>query len=107
LYSVNKQDVSELLQAENLRINPLYFALPATIAPSFAFMLPVATPPNAIVYESGAISIRDMACTGFFLNWICIAITLINVNTWASILFSLSEYPDFAAQSGRNSTCIL
>jgi len=48
--------------------NPLILMVPATISASFAFMLPVATPPNAIVMSSGKIPIRVMAREGLFLN---------------------------------------
>ncbi|HBE41052.1 MAG TPA: anion transporter [Bacteroidales bacterium] len=54
--------------------NPMLFALPATIAASCAFMMPVATPPNAIIYSSGKVSIPQMAKAGLWLN---ISITLI------------------------------
>lgn len=43
-----------------MSMNPLYFIIPCCIAASFAFMLPVATPPNAIVYSSGVLKISDM-----------------------------------------------
>ena len=48
--------------------NPLLFAIPAALAASCAFMLPVATPPNAIVYGSGRVSVPQMARTGSVLN---------------------------------------
>lgn len=48
--------------------NPLLLAIPATFAASAAFMLPVATPPNAIVYGSGEVSIPQMARAGIWLN---------------------------------------
>jgi sodium-dependent dicarboxylate transporter 2/3/5 len=48
--------------------NPLLLMLPATISASFAFMLPVATPPNAIVMSANKIPIRVMAREGLFLN---------------------------------------
>jgi sodium-dependent dicarboxylate transporter 2/3/5 len=54
--------------AVTLGYNPLLFMVPAALNASFAFMLPVATPPNAIVYASSFITIRQMATTGFFLN---------------------------------------
>ncbi len=54
--------------------NPLLLAIPVTFAASAAFMLPVATPPNAIVYGSGLVSIPQMAKAGIWLN---IAFTLI------------------------------
>ena len=56
------------VMAEGLGINPLTIILPATIAASCAFMLPVATPPNAIVFSSNLIHIPDMARAGFWLN---------------------------------------
>jgi sodium-dependent dicarboxylate transporter 2/3/5 len=52
----------------------LIFALPATLAASCAFMLPVATPPNAIVYGSGYIRIPEMVKAGFVLNLIGIVV---------------------------------
>lgn len=49
-------------------INPLLLVVPVTLASSCAFMLPMATPPNAIIFGSGRISMKQMASVGFFLN---------------------------------------
>jgi len=57
--------------------NPLLLVVPAAIAASCAFMLPVATPPNAIVFGSGYVSIPKMARSGFGLNVIGIVVTVV------------------------------
>ncbi len=54
--------------------DPLFFAIPVALAASCAFMMPVATPPNAIVYASGRIQVPEMARAGFLLNLICIVV---------------------------------
>ena len=48
--------------------DPLIFVIPVTLAASCAFMLPVATPPNAIVFSSGKVSIPRMMRAGLVLN---------------------------------------
>ena len=54
--------------AVSIGADPLLLSVPAIVAASFAFMLPVATPPNAIVFSSGAISIPQMVRAGIWLN---------------------------------------
>ncbi|MCL6271026.1 DASS family sodium-coupled anion symporter [Sansalvadorimonas sp. 2012CJ34-2] len=60
--------------AMSLDIPPALLAIPATLAASCAFMLPVATPPNAIVFGSGQISIRQMIRSGMILNLVGIVV---------------------------------
>lgn len=60
--------------AEVAQIDPIVLMMPATISASCAFMLPVATAPNAIVFSSGELSVRQMARTGVALNFIAAAI---------------------------------
>jgi sodium-dependent dicarboxylate transporter 2/3/5 len=51
-----------------LKLNPLFLMIPATISSSCAFMMPVATPPNAIIFGSGKVKISEMAKAGVLLN---------------------------------------
>jgi sodium-dependent dicarboxylate transporter 2/3/5 len=56
--------------ASTTGISPMLLMVPAVLSASCAFMLPVATAPNAIVFGSGKVSIREMARAGFVLNLI-------------------------------------
>ena len=51
-------------------INPLMLMIPATLSASCAFMLPIATPPNAIVFGSGELEMRQMVRAGILLNFV-------------------------------------
>ena len=59
--------------APALSIDPFLLTIPVALAASCAFMLPAATPPNAIVFGSGHLSIAQMARAGFLLNLASIA----------------------------------
>jgi sodium-dependent dicarboxylate transporter 2/3/5 len=48
--------------------------IPATVAASCAFMMPVATPPNALVFSSGKLRVADMVKAGIFINLIAIVV---------------------------------
>ncbi len=61
--------------ATNLGANPILLAMPVTLGASMAFMFPVATPPNAIVFSSGHMKVKHMMKAGIWLN--IISITLI------------------------------
>lgn len=54
--------------ADAMGVNPLFFAVPVTLGASCAFMLPMGTPPNAIVFGTGKIRMAQMAGVGFVLN---------------------------------------
>lgn len=59
---------------QGLKIDPIVLVVPVTLAASCAFMMPISTPPNAIVYSSGYIKMNDMIRTGIVLNIISILI---------------------------------
>lgn len=62
-----------------MKMEPALLVVPVTLAASCGFMLPIATPPNAIVYSSGHIKMKEMIRTGFWINLISIiVITLVS-----------------------------
>ncbi len=74
--------------ALNLGIDPLILVVPVTMASSCAFMLPMATPPNAIIFGSNRISMGRMASVGFVLN--CVAAIV----AWLWAIFVLPSWLD-------------
>ncbi|HCD50870.1 MAG TPA: anion transporter [Balneolaceae bacterium] len=69
--------------------NPLLFAIPTALGASCAFMLPVATPPNAIVYGSGKITIPQMSKAGLWLNLMFIVLLSVATLTIISAVFGI------------------
>lgn len=65
--------------AKSQGIHPMLIMVPAALSISMAFMLPVATPPNAIVFGSGRITIRQMVLAGFILDLIGVVISVLAV----------------------------
>ena len=76
----------------SMGINPLYLMIAATFAASMAFMLPVATPPNAVAYGSGYITMHNMMRTGWVLN--VIGIVIVTVAMFTIITWALGMTPD-------------
>ena len=70
--------------------NPLILAIPITFAASCAFVLPVSTPPNAIVYGSGKITIGEMAKAGIWLDIMFLLILLLAAFTIIPYAFGIS-----------------
>ncbi|CAL1267644.1 unnamed protein product [Larinioides sclopetarius] len=86
--------VAELAVA--MRIHPMFLMIPVTISCSFAFMLPVATPPNAIVYEAGEMSTLDMLKPGILMNLVCVGIEVFMISTYGKVVFDFGEFPSWA-----------
>lgn len=83
--------------AKAVEINPLLLMIPVTLSASMAFMMPIATPPNAIVFASGQLKIRDMVKTGIIINIIAIVFITVFTYFWGMQLFSIdgSSVPDW------------
>tara|TARA_R110002012_G_scaffold114079_2_gene260536 strand:- start:165722 stop:167173 length:1452 start_codon:yes stop_codon:yes gene_type:complete len=63
--------------ATGLKVEPLLLAIPVAMATSCAFMMPISTPPNAIVFSSGYINIKQMVRAGILLNIIAVIVLTI------------------------------
>ncbi|XP_029656291.1 solute carrier family 13 member 5-like [Octopus sinensis] len=86
--------------AISIRMNPLYLMFTATLACSYAFMLPVATPPNAIVFATGHLKVTDMVSAGFLINIVCVLTLTMALHTWGEAMFHFTEIPSaFLANS--------
>uniref|UniRef100_A0A8C4NX61 Solute carrier family 13 member 5b n=1 Tax=Dicentrarchus labrax TaxID=13489 RepID=A0A8C4NX61_DICLA len=86
--------------SQSIGINPLYVMVPCTLSASFAFMLPVATPPNAIVFSYGYLKVADMARTGIVMNIIGILCITLAINSWGKAMFELDSFPTWANVTG-------
>lgn len=73
--------------AIGLGIPILYLLIPVTMASSCAFMLPMATPPNAIVFASGYVKVPQMARVGIILNLISVALLILVFQFVVPMLF--------------------
>ncbi|KAK3273464.1 hypothetical protein CYMTET_18295, partial [Cymbomonas tetramitiformis] len=75
--------------AEELGLAPLHLMLPAVLACSLAFMLPVATPPNAIAYSTGLLKGHDMLRVGIVLNCVGVAMVSLAVPSVGAAVFGM------------------
>ena len=80
-------------------IHPLVLMIPATLSASCAFMMPVATPPNSIVFGSNRITVSEMARTGIFLNLIGVVVIAVVVFTVGLVVFDIDPavVPEWAS----------
>ncbi|MBN3300893.1 S13A1 protein, partial [Amia calva] len=88
--------------AEAININPLYILIPTTLCTSFAFLLPAANPPNAIVFTYGHLNVIDMVKAGLGVNVIGVLVVMLAISTWGEPLFHLSQYPTWAAPTASS-----
>jgi sodium-dependent dicarboxylate transporter 2/3/5 len=75
--------------ATSLGINPLLLMAPVAIATSYGFIMPVGTPPNAIVYSTGYITAREMAKAGLPLDIISIIMVTILTSIFVPLIFGI------------------
>ncbi len=71
--------------ADGLQINPIILAMPVAFSASCAFMMPISTPPNAILFASGYITVKQMMRAGVLVNLfalILITVTMMTLGLW-------------------------
>ena len=74
---------------QSLNLDPLLLGIPMTLAASCASMLPMGTPPNAIVFSSGHIRLKEMLTTGFIMNLISIILIVLFTNYLMPFIISM------------------
>lgn len=89
--------------ATEIQVNPLLLMIPVTLAASMAFMFPVATPPNAIIFSTGKLSMMEMMKAGFVLNLIAIVLITLLTLFWgpAVLPIDLTSYPEWAVEGAK------
>ena len=75
--------------AVGLKLNPLFFTIPLAFSASCAFMMPVGTPPNALIYGSGLVTARQMARVGVWINLLSAILITVFMMTLGRWLFKL------------------
>ena len=76
--------------------------IPATLSASCAFMMPVATPPNAVVFGSERVKVAEMARVGIFLNLVGAVVITLVFRAMGPLLFGIEPgvLPDWARAGG-------
>jgi sodium-dependent dicarboxylate transporter 2/3/5 len=88
--------------AFDIKANPMLLMIPATLSASCAFMMPIATPPNAIVFGSGRIKIAEMAKAGILINIIGAIVIALFIYFIGTAIFGIDTnvFPEWAQQMG-------
>ena len=86
-----------------IEVNPLLLMVPATLSCSCAFMMPVATPPNAIIFGTGRLRVWEMARTGLLLNLLGAGVITLATWYWARWVWDIdvNELPAWAQLAGQ------
>lgn len=82
--------------AHSIQENPLYLMIPVTISASYSYILPVSTPPNAIVYAYGDITMLDIIKAGLVNCAMHILVLMLGAHTWGAAFFDFYNYPKWA-----------
>ncbi|XP_053689379.1 protein I'm not dead yet-like [Sabethes cyaneus] len=88
-----------------IKTHPLYLMLPAAMSCSYAFHMPVGTPPNAIVAGAGRIATKDMALAGIGPSLITLLVMWLGFPTWGAVVYpEINTFPEWAMEGLTNTT---
>lgn len=90
--------------ANSMGVHPYFFMVPVTLTTSLAFVLPVSTPPNALAFASGRLSVGDMAPLGLALCFGCTLLVLGFTLTMGQVVFDTGTLPEWATLVALNTT---
>ncbi|MCG6915742.1 anion permease, partial [bacterium BMS3Abin03] len=79
-----------------IHLNPMLLMITATLSASMAFMLPVATPPNTIIFATGRVKIYQMFKTGIIIDFIGVLILILLMYLVGNVVFGLNQVPAWA-----------
>ncbi|SFR38275.1 solute carrier family 13 (sodium-dependent dicarboxylate transporter), member 2/3/5 [Halogeometricum rufum] len=79
--------------AASFAVAPLVLATVVAVAASLAFMLPVATPPNAVVFGTGYVTVPEMARAGLVLNLLGVVLLAVAAVVWLPVVWGVSVVP--------------
>ena len=86
-------------------MNPLFFMIPVTVTCSYAFMLPAASPCNAIAFSAAKMNNpREMIKAGLLMNVICVLVITGLTITYGNFLFNFQKFPTWANNINNNVT---
>ena len=75
--------------SDEIGVHPLFLMIPVTLAASMAFMFPIATPPNAVVFGTGRLRLWDMFKAGIIINIIAIGCIILLTVFWSTVIFDI------------------
>ncbi|MCG6914348.1 SLC13 family permease [bacterium BMS3Abin03] len=79
-----------------INLNPMLLMITATLSASMAFMLPVATPPNTIIFATGKVKIYQMFRTGVVIDFIAVFVLILLMYLLGNVIFGLDQMPAWA-----------
>ncbi|XP_076817772.1 solute carrier family 13 member 2-like isoform X3 [Clavelina lepadiformis] len=90
--------------AQSIEVHPLYLMFAPVLASSLAFMLPAATPPNAIAFSYGRLKVVDLVKAGWALNVMGVLVITLFINTYGRAYFGFGTFPAWAFARNASAT---